>query len=204
MTTPARRLSLTVAALLLVLAVGAGSAAANRAIAIEPEAIRINGNLTIESGVGAIICSTFLSGTLRRSIEKVERTLAGEITSIEWRERECRGNPNAGELVAVLNLPWRFLYEEFSGTLPAITEFRGFAQRVGFLIRITVAGIEDQCLFENEVGMEPTIEARGRMLRWFSLGNHERLIRTLRGICPEEVELKFRFEFQSNNSARLA
>jgi hypothetical protein len=200
MVTPKRQISLVVAAVLL-LALGAAPAAANRSIEIAPEGITATGRLTFSSGVGNVICTTSITGSLRRAFPKREGSAAGVIAGLRW--RECTGSQGSGEIVAVLNLNWSLTYESFRGTLPGITGIRLTILRFAVLLRAVISLMTNECLFEGELGTE-FIVVGGTLARVVHVGNHQRLIRTLRGLCPEEIETKLALEFETTNRAILA
>lgn len=109
----------------LALSIGAGTASANRSLAVEPGgAILAEGPLTFSSNAGRdqIISSVTLHGSLHRElINKLRGELVGFITGVLI--ELCRTNREGTSCVvrSNLRLPWHIRYEGFRGTLPNIT-----------------------------------------------------------------------------------
>jgi hypothetical protein len=107
-------------AVVLLLSLGAGTAAASRGL----EASVATGELgriradsraltfTDTEGAASIICEVLRTIRLNRTISKVRDSAAGSVTGVEI--RNCRGGS-----VRVLGLPWSITYQSFTGTLPS-------------------------------------------------------------------------------------
>jgi len=132
-----RKFLLGAFAALMVLAIGAGSAAANRSLRASVASGELGRITTVsraltftdEEASFSIVCEVTRVLSLHASVAKVAGTLAGLVREV--RIANCRGGT-----VTVLteNLPWHVTYVSFTGTLPSIATVTLELRNVGFLV----------------------------------------------------------------------
>jgi hypothetical protein len=134
-------------AALLLLALGAGSAAASNGVNLEGRLTGVSARSTAltftdEESTFRIVCEVTLTMDLQREIRKEVGALVGNVTNVTV--ANCRGGtvrvlaPEAGR-------PWRATYVSFTGTLPSITSVRLELRGTGFLVEAFFGAA--QCLY---------------------------------------------------------
>jgi len=134
----------------LILAIGVGTASASNGIrltATSGSLARVRADtraLTFSGGGFEVICEVSRTLSLRETIAKVERTVAGGVTDV--RVANCRGG-NARVLAPEAARPWPVRYISFAGTLPNITSVRLEIVGAAFLLEVFFGF--GRCLFRG-------------------------------------------------------
>jgi hypothetical protein len=147
-----RKLLLVALTTALLLTLGAGSASANRSLAVSGGGRAISATVRgFELGEGNIFvsCAATLNGSMRSPISKV---IGSEIATIpEVPTASCRNNlgvrPTSLTVLATPLLPWVMNFVNYQGTLPNIREITISIIRVWILMRIEALS----CLYQGSV-----------------------------------------------------
>lgn len=135
-------------AVVLLLAVGFGTAAATDSMGINPNgsirAVSL-GKVTLEGGRElTVACNVTLAGSLAPSTTLTRGETVGRITSF------TPGGCTGGTIERTTGLPWTVTYESFLGTLP--TALTGDLWRVNrFGVEFNIAGL--RCRYEGGLGL---------------------------------------------------
>jgi hypothetical protein len=188
--TNVKRLALLASAACLLLAFAAGTASANRGLAIRPGGpifaegpVRLNESLRVAN----IECELHLEGVLKGGVPKIARLPEGELgmlTRDEFRECEVMRLPVTVEGLVEPGTPSPIVYNSFLGVLPAITGVLMISLGVG--LQITIGAT--RCLYRGNVPL----------LIWKSPGEAlfnrktflANTLRYVRGNCERESTLE--------------
>ena len=164
------KLALAALVFTFVLALGAGTASANRSLSLDPAGgVQASSRLTLrgtEGGGATVICDITLLRTISRVIPKINGTLMGKVTGIRIARETCSAStggevtvtPQCATQTAERSLwtanecgeLWRLSYEGFEGTLPRITGIRKRIRGVQFLVLIDIFFARISCLYNGD------------------------------------------------------
>jgi hypothetical protein len=147
------KLFLTALTTALVLSIGAGAAAGLRSLSITGEqSTTLTGTLTLVEQ-GRITCNITMTKKINRAIAKREFAVLGQVTRVSVERCATGSETYRINFVRFLGLGverlWQLLYNTFLGTLPEITGFLYYINRMQILIEATNMLMQVRCLYEN-------------------------------------------------------
>ena len=128
------------ASVLLASAVGTASA---RGLSMNSENIRVTwARLEFQGGFFTVSCPVTMEGSYHgRTISKAVANLKGGMRRMSIKNESCTNGT-----VAVERLPWHWVWDSFTGTLPNITATRLLRTRM----RFSITSMGTRCEFGNE------------------------------------------------------
>ena len=130
------RLLLAALTAALAITLGAGGASALRSISLNPAGNNVEARstaLTFTEGGGgfSLICEVTLTINLNSAISKTAGSIVGNVIAAVF--RNCRGGTFI-VLAPEARNPWPIKFQNFTGTLPNITEVTLTIENTGFLV----------------------------------------------------------------------
>ncbi|HYV16414.1 MAG TPA: hypothetical protein VE972_10375 [Conexibacter sp.] len=137
----------------LVLSLGAGTAMALRSLSITGEqTTTLNGTLTFVEQ-GRITCNITMTKRFNRAIPKRAFAVLGQVTRVTVERCTTMSEMFIINSMRFLGLGierlWQLLYNGFLGTLPEITGFLYYINRMQILTEVTNMMVPGRCLYEN-------------------------------------------------------